>query len=237
MRKLDNGVIDQFLDHGYAILPEFLDPSEVKTLSDVCDALLEEPPDDDQGGKSHKIGRGEDRRFLRHRHRDFPQLSEFILGDGMKDLVSPFIGNSPHLFNEQFVVKGPKTGSAFGWHQDGGYVGFDHRPYLSVWIAIDDTTEDNGPVFVLPRNLRQNSTIVPHHWDEKSKEMVGYDGPDPGIAAIVTAGSVVLFSSVTLHRSSRNVTDTARRAYLAQFSGEPLIHPETGIPKVFATAL
>ncbi|MEM7464722.1 MAG: phytanoyl-CoA dioxygenase family protein, partial [Pseudomonadota bacterium] len=228
---------EHFFEHGYVILPEWLDASEVNVLSEVCDALLAEPPDDDQGGKSHDIGRGEDRRFLRHRHRDYPKLSNFVLGQQMKDLASAFVGGSPHLFNEQFVVKGAKTGSAFGWHQDGGYVGFDHKPYLSVWISIDETTADNGPVFVLPRNLKQDIGLVPHHWDEDAKEMVCYDGPDPGIAAIVPAGSVVLFSSVTLHRSSRNTTDNARRAYLAQFSGEPLLRPDTGKPKVFATAL
>ena len=57
--------------------------------------------------------------------------------------------------------------------------------------------------------------------------MIGYAGEDPGIAATVAAGSMVIFSSLTLHRSSSNTTDMIRRAYLAQYSPEPIIDPAT----------
>lgn len=237
MQTPDKNTVDHYFRNGYAVLPEWLSADELDVLSRTCDILLEEPADDDKGGTAHNIGRGQDRRFLRHRHPDFPALQSFILGERMKAFLTPFLGQTPHLFNEQFVVKGPRTGAAFGWHQDGGYVGFDHKPYLSVWMAVDDTTEENGPVFVLPRDLNAESAILPHHWDEEAKEYVGYDGDDPGIAAVVPAGSLVLFSSLTLHRSSTNTTDRPRRAYLAQYSPEPLIDPETGKPKRFATAL
>lgn len=237
MRTPDQDIVDHYFEHGFAVLPKWLDAAEISTLSSVCDRLLSEPPDDDMGGRAHDIGKGQDRRFLRHRHRDFLDLTKFVLGEEMREFLAPFIGGTSYLFNEQFVVNGPKTGAAFGWHQDGGYVGFDHNPYISVWIAIDDTTEDNGPVFVLPGNLRRETDAVPYHWDPEVKEMIGYDGPDLGISAIVPAGSIVLFSSVTLHRSSRNTTDKARRAYLIQYSSEPLIDPKTSRPRIFATAL
>jgi len=237
MRLSDQSAVDRYQHNGYAIFPNLLEDHELAMLRSVCDELLAEPPDDDMGGRAHDIGRGHDRRFLRHRHPDFPALSAFLLGAEMKRFVRPFVGETPHLFNEQFVVKGPKTGAAFAWHQDGGYVGFDHKTYLTVWIAIDDTTAENGPVHVLPKDLTKDSTLVPHHWDKDGKEMIGYDGPDEGVAAIVPAGSVVVFSSAILHRSSPNTTDKARRAFIAQYSPEPIIDPATGRPKRFATAL
>lgn len=235
MRTPDQAAIASYRHNGYAIFPELLDAQERAILGTVCDDLLTEPLDDDASGKSHDIDRGHDRRFLSNRHTEFPPLADFILGAPMKAFVSAFIGETPHLFNEQFVVKGPRTGSAFGWHQDSGYVGFDHDPYLSVWIAIDDATAENGPLFVLPRDLKTDTAVAPHRWSAEAKELVGYDGPDAGVAAIVPAGSAVVFSSVTLHRSSKNTTDTPRRAYLAQYSATPIIDPATGKPKTFAT--
>ncbi len=237
MHPPDEAAVSRFGRDGYAICPNLLEDHELELLGSVCNQLLAEPPDDDMGGKAHDIGRGHDRRFLRHRHGDFPALRNFILGSEMKGFVSRFVGETPYLFNEQFVVKGPKTGAAFAWHQDGGYVGFDHKTYLTVWIAIDDTTVENGPVHVLPRDLTKSCELVPHHWDATSKEMVGYDGPGEGVAAIVPAGSVVVFSSATLHRSSPNTTDHARRAFIAQYSPEPIVDPKTGRPKTFAEAL
>lgn len=237
MHTPDTATASRYQQRGYAIFPTLLEDHELALLRTVCDQLLAEPPDDDMGGTAHDIGRGHDRRFLRHRHRDFPALAAFILGAAMKAFLRPFLGETPYLFNEQFVVKGPKSGAAFAWHQDGGYVGFDHKPYVTVWMAIDDTTAENGPVCVLPKDLTKDTAVIPHHWDADGKEMIGYDGPEEGVAAIVPAGSVVVFSSATLHRSSTNTTDKARRAFVAQYSPEPIVDPATGRPKRFATAL
>ena len=237
MKSIPSNAASDYLRQGFVILPQILDEEELAVLERSCDTLLAEPPDDDMGGKAHDIGKGHDRRFLRHRHEDLPELGAFLLGEDMKELSSTFVGETPHLFNEQFVVKGPKTGASFAWHQDSAYVGFDHEPYVTIWIAVDDTTVDNGAVYVLPRNLNDDMSIVPHEWDLDGKEMVGYDGPDPGIPAEVPRGSIVAFSSVTLHRSSTNITEKPRRGFVAQYSAAPLLDPKTQKPKTFAKPL
>lgn len=237
MKHEQNIDIGMFRDQGYVILPNMLDDTELATLRDVCDVLLSEPPDDDNGGKSHNIGRGHSRRFLRHRHQDFDGLRDFVLGSDMKELVSNFLKDSVFLFNEQFVVKAARTGASFGWHQDGGYIPFDHDPYVTVWIALDDTTVENGAVYLLPRSMGEGTTPVKHWWNEAGKEYVGYDGPDPGIPAEVPAGSIVIFSSLTLHRSSPNVTDRQRRGYVVQYAGAPILDPSSGEVRGMATAL
>lgn len=237
MKQIPEQTAQDYLRQGYVILPGILEDAELQVLEQACDTLLAEPPDDDMGGKAHNIGRGHDRRFLRHRHEDLPELGAFLLGADMKQLSSTFVGETPHLFNEQFVVKGPKTGASFAWHQDSAYVGFDHEPYVTIWIAVDDTTVDNGAVYVLPRNLNEETSIEPHEWDKDGKEMVGYHGSDPGIPAEVPRGSVVAFSSLTLHRSSTNITEKPRRGFVAQYSAAPLLDPKTQKPKTFAKPL
>ena len=237
MKALEPQAAQRYRECGYLILPDHLSEPELRNLQAVCDRLLDEPPDDDKGGQAHNIGRGEDRRFLRHRHVHSPELASFVLGDEMRQLATEFVGETPYLFNEQFVVKGEHTGASFAWHQDSAYVGFEHEPYVSVWIALDDTTVDNGAVYVLEQDLTRGPGIVPHEWNKDGKELVGYQGQDSGIAAIVEAGSMVIFSSLTLHRSSPNVTDARRRAYLAQYSPNPIIDPATNRPKIFAAAL
>jgi ectoine hydroxylase-related dioxygenase (phytanoyl-CoA dioxygenase family) len=155
----------------------------------------------------------------------------------MYKLMKEFVGSTPYLFNEQFVVKGAQTGANFAWHQDGAYVGFDHKPYVTMWIALDDTTRANGCIYFLPRNLDLDERVTPHRWDPSGKEMVGYDGPDRGVAIEVSAGSVALFSSTTLHSSGENSTAKPRRAYICQYSPEPIIDPSSGHPKHFAKPL
>ncbi|MCZ6618653.1 MAG: hypothetical protein O7E57_11020, partial [Gammaproteobacteria bacterium] len=49
-------------------------------------------------------------------------------------------------------------------------------------------------------------------------------GDDPGELIEVSAGSIAVFSSTSLHRSTANNTPQQRRAYLAQYSREPIAH-------------
>lgn len=225
-----------FRDQGYYVFEGALDDQELAGLRAAADVLLAEDPDDG-GGNTHNIGRGEARRFLRHRHEEFPAVNSFLFSDKMRARVTGLIGEKAYLFNEQFVVKGADTGASFAWHQDGGYVGFNHKPYLTVWVALDDATLENGCVYILPRNLDEDDSVIEHRWDEAGKEKVGYDGDDPGVAMTCKAGTIVAFSSTTLHCSGGNTTQNRRRAYVCQYSPEPIIDPATGELKRFAKEL
>ncbi|MEO1452329.1 MAG: phytanoyl-CoA dioxygenase family protein [Pseudomonadota bacterium] len=224
---------DTFQTQGYTTFPGALDADDLATLRTACDTLLNEPVDDG-GGDRHKIGLGQARRFLAHRHEEFPQVERFVLGPKIDQIIRTCLRRPGYLFNEQFVVKGSGTGASFAWHQDGAYVGFDHTPYLTVWIALDDTTEANGCVYLQPRNLTEKPGLDPHEWLEASNELNGYTGNDPGQPMTCPAGTIVTFSSLTLHRSGENTTDQPRRAYVCQYSVEPLRDPATGALKRYA---
>ena len=220
-----------FTQKGFDKRPGFLPSDDLELLRKTCDRLMDEPVSNDND--RHGIGMA-NRRFLSKRHEEFPDLEAFLLSARIGALVSDYLDTPGYLFNEQFVVKPAESGGSFAWHQDGAYVGFDHRPYLSVWIALDDTTEENGCVHILPRDLAEKPHLDPHRWSKETKDLLGYEGDDPGVPMTAQAGDVVLFSSLTLHRSGANRTGKARRAYLAQFSPEPILVPESGTPKSFA---
>jgi ectoine hydroxylase-related dioxygenase (phytanoyl-CoA dioxygenase family) len=109
------------------------------------------------------------------------------------------------------------------WHHDGGYVlGHAHDPYLSIWIALDDMSEHNGTLAVLPRGRAGRDEIVEHVRDGPTNDFVGYHGDDPGDVIAVPAGSVVAMSSTTFHRSGPNTSPVPRRAFLVSYSSTPI---------------
>lgn len=224
---------ETFRQQGYAIFPDALSADELQSLRAACQTLLDEPIADGGQGK-HTIGLGAARRFLAHRHAEFPEVESFLLGPKIARIADACLGTEVQLFNEQFVVKGAGKGASFAWHQDGAYVGYDHPAYLTVWIALDDATEENGCVYLLPRDLEAEPGIDPHDWQEESNELNGYTGDSPGLPMTAKAGSIVAFSSLTLHRSGANTTAHPRRAYVCQYSVEPIRDPETGALKRFA---
>lgn len=223
-----------YRSNGFAVAPNAITAQELSDLRGICDALTAEQDAGPKAGE-HDINLA-NRRFLAHRHGDFPALADFILRSTGARLAREYLAcDQPYLFNEQFVVKGAGDGGAFAWHQDGAYVGFDHAPYLSVWIALDDVSQANGCVRVLPRDLDSDETLVPHRDDPVAKNLIGYDGDDPGVPAEGPAGTAVMFSSATLHCSGNNTSGAQRRALLVQYSSEPICWPDTGKVKRFAT--
>ena len=222
-----------FRSQGYAVFEDALSEDELNVLRAACQTLLDEPIDDGGNGR-HKIGLGAARRFLAHRHEEFPAVEAFLLGPLIDRITQGCLEQPAMLFNEQFVVKGAGKGASFAWHQDGAYVGYDHTPYLSVWIALDDATEENGCVYLLPRYLDAKPDLDTHEWQDETNELNGYFGDESGIPMTCKAGTVVAFSSLTLHRSGANTTPNPRRAYVCQYSVEPIKDPETGELKRFA---
>ena len=84
-------------------------------------------------------------------------------------------------------------------------------------------SEENGTVYVMPYSHIGIRSWVKHIREEGSNDLVGYFGPEKGVPAIVPAGSIVAFTSINFHSSGTNTTDSMRRAYLAQYSAEPLL--------------
>mgnify|MGYP001612325022 CR=1 FL=1 len=73
-------------------------------------------------------------------------------------------------------------------------------------------------------------TLVEHVRDPVTGDKQGYFGKEEGVPAIVPAGSVVVFSSLSFHRSGFNRTSKMRRAYVTQYSPEPICKPGTSEP-------
>ena len=79
-----------------------------------------------------------------------PELRPFVFGPTMAAVCRAVLGSEAYLFWEQYVIKAADPDTTFAWHQDSGYVHEDHEPYLTCWIALDNVTEENGSVYLLP---------------------------------------------------------------------------------------
>lgn len=67
--------------------------------------------------------------------------------------------------------------------------------------------------------------------DQRAERLLRNRGGRPMTAR---TGDVVAVSSLTHHRSGANPADALRRAYVTQFSPEPIPNPAAGRPKTFA---
>jgi hypothetical protein len=120
------------------------------------------------------------------------------------------------LYWEQAVAKPPQARTELPWHQDNGYTPLVPEEYVTCWLALDDADVENGCLWVLPGSHRHGTR---QHHNTGGPFRQGYDGDDVGVPVPVRKGSVLVFSSLLMHRSGPNVTDRPRRAWIIQFCG------------------
>jgi ectoine hydroxylase-related dioxygenase (phytanoyl-CoA dioxygenase family) len=227
---------------GYLILPGVIPAETLTTLREECsyylgyyDALM-----DAKGIQTEGITHRGKRYFINNRYRLSHRLWHFIFSPLMAEVALATVGPDACLFHEQWVVKGAEQGMKFSWHQDSGYVKWydpttRHRPYVTCWCTLDEVSEVNGTVYLLPHSRAgTKDKLIDHHQEEGSNDLIGYTGGDPGDPVIVPAGSIVAFDSYVFHRSGPNTTHRMRRVYLPQYSAGPINRPD-GKPWAMAT--
>jgi ectoine hydroxylase-related dioxygenase (phytanoyl-CoA dioxygenase family) len=225
----------QYREQGYFVVPSLFPAEIVAMLREECAwtvSLVEQAMD----------AAGRDTWGLNHRHRRYivplqykrsARLPAFLFGDVLGAMCRATLGSEAELFLEQFVVKGASDGMRLSWHQDAGYLPFDPPPYVTGWIPLDDVDEANGTIYVLPYDRAGTRHRILHQLDPATGDRIGYAGGDPGVPVIAPAGSLAVFSSTLLHRSGENHSAEPRRAYIVQYSAEPIYNPD-GVLRHFA---
>lgn len=217
----------QYQQEGYFILERAISGEHLQILRDSCDQLIDLMHQEmDRLGTDHiHISHRNKRYHIAKKYDQVPRLSEYVFSELMAEICRATIGETAYLFYDQYVVKAAQQGIKFSWHQDSGYLGFFHRPYVTVWAAVDDVNEENGTVYVMPFSTIGIRTMVEHVRDPVTGDQSGYFGKERGVPAIVPAGSLVVLSSVSFHCSGANTTSQMRRAYVTQYSPEPIYKP------------
>ena len=226
---LSSRMIEQYHKEGFTILENALSQDDIASLRTDCGRSIDRiHAEMDRLGTDVLKPNYRDRRyFITKSVMDKSSPSyKFVFGDTMAEYARELLGDNVYLFYEQYVVKGAQKGMKFDWHQDSGYVGFEHKTYLTCWCALDNISEANGTAYILPFSRVDTRDMVEHSADSETGDMVGYQGSDPGDPVLGPAGTIAFFTSRTLHRSGENHTDSMRRVYVVQYSPEPITHPD-----------
>lgn len=153
-------------------------------------------------------------------------LCAFVSRPEFVELATNFLGPDVDLYWNQSVFKYPEGDKVFPWHQDDAYTPVTPAPYLTLWLALNDATEENGCISVLPGSHRGG--LRPH--EQSNIGLVGYsnDEPDQGVLVPVSAGSIAAFWSLTLHKSGANRSKGMRKAFVIQYCPKGLARLSDG---------
>lgn len=135
------------------------------------------------------------------------------------------------LLEDNALTKDPHTGGELKWHQDYSYWPLAQPNAVTIWIALDDVTIDNGAVKMavgshllgerLPRVFGTGATYFK---DRRPSTVRNIGDPaDEGLEVVaveLSAGEATIHHSMTWHASGANVTDRPRRASVFRYVAE-----------------
>ncbi len=138
--------------------------------------------------------------------------------------VRALLGEDVYHWHSKVMLKEPRVGGAWEWHQDYGYWYGDGCLYprmLSCMVALDRATKANGCLEVIPGShllgrLEHGKSGGQAAIDPKRVEAVLERLPR--VYAEMPAGSALFFHGNTLHSSGPNTSDVPRRAFICCYN-------------------
>jgi len=222
--------VEQFQNRGFFTMENALDPDSLEHLRNYAATAMDRihRKMDEKGVDVLGITHRNKRYFIPGTFREHPDSYAFFFGPLLEEICRKTLGGTAKFFLDQYVIKSAEKGAHFSWHQDSGYIAYDHEPYITCWVTLDDVNEENGTVYLLPYDEIGIRTRVRHIKDPVWNDNVGYFGSNPGTPVILPAGSVAVFSSVCFHRSGPNTTNAPRRVMVCQYTKDGIMNPWTG---------
>lgn len=143
-KRLSDKQVAHYTAEGYLIYPEAIfAPAKFAALKDHFEQKLARLPADVRP-ESMDVP-----------HFTDPKLFEWLFAPEVLDLVEPIIGPDIALWSSHFICKPRGNGKRVPWHEDSFYWQGKLTPMeiVTVWLAIDPSTQINGCMNVIPRTL------------------------------------------------------------------------------------
>ncbi|RYG67187.1 phytanoyl-CoA dioxygenase family protein [bacterium] len=168
-------------------------------------------------------------------------MRKLIIDPSLGEFVSTLAGvDGMRVWHDQALIK-PPFGNPTGWHLDNPYWSFYSKNSISIWVALDDATKDNGCLYYLPGTHKtasyKNAGIGKNQADlfkvyPEWKVLKSVACPAP-------AGTAVFHNGLTAHGAGANMTNGQRRAMTCAFmpDGETFNGQQNVLPKAYFEGL
>ncbi len=129
---------------GYAVFRNVVDAELIQEASDHVAWLMRQHPRLRPEQLGHTL------------MQDDPFWVRLISDERLLDVAELFVGPNLALFASHYISKPPYDGQPVLWHQDGSFWPLDPMEVVTLWLAVDDSTPENGCMRVIPTTHRMD---------------------------------------------------------------------------------
>jgi phytanoyl-CoA hydroxylase len=202
--------VRQYEQAGYTICQRVLSPTEMDGIRAYIDRFVAEQS---KSIRPEHIDRPHvwDKRFL-----------DFASNPKILDVVEAFIGPNIVLFATHLICKAKGDGLEVPWHQDGIYWPLEPMNVITLWLAIDDSTVQNGCMRVVPgtHTLGPIEHIDAEHPETKVLHQTikpGSFDPSGAVDIVLARGDCSLHAPYLIHGSTPNRSSQRRAGLTMRF--------------------
>jgi ectoine hydroxylase len=209
---LSDAEVARYHEEGYVIVPGLFDAEEISLLHRAA----KEDHELDKRSFGRADGEGGTVRLSLWNHPGDGVYGMFARCERMVRSCEKLLGGEVYHYHSKMIMKDPRVGGAWTWHQDYGYWyqnGVLQPLLTSVSIAVDGATKENGCLQVIPGS---------HHCGRIDHVLTGDQaGADrerveqvlkrmPLAYCELGPGDAIFFHCNLLHRSDQNRSDQPR---------------------------
>lgn len=200
---------EQYEREGYAIARGVVDDALVEEARAHIAWLMEKNPDLRPEQLGHTL------------MADDPFWVRLVGDERLLDVAQQFIGPDIALFASHYIAKPPGDGQPVLWHQDGSYWPLEPMQVVTLWLALDDSTPENGCMRVLPRTQHLDLQKMQRRTDVANVLSSGiaetFVDESEALDICLRAGDVSIHHPSLIHGSNANTSDRWRRGLTIRY--------------------
>lgn len=214
--------VARYREEGHVSIPDFLSPAELEAWRAAVDGAVRKRGDRMTPDKDWK--QDDDYYasvFIQRLNlwQDDLAVRALLLDERIGKMCCDLEGiDGIRIWHDQALIKEPWANPT-SWHLDTPYWSFSHRQAISIWIALDDATLDNGCMWFVPgthRTARFDNTVIGNNMGALFKKYPEWRSM-PSVKAPLPAGGASFHNGLLAHGAGANMTPGWRRAMTCAF--------------------
>ena len=208
MAKLSEQQIKFYDEKGYIAPIDVLSRQEANEIRQEIETIEKKWPNALEG-----IGRN-------YVHLISPVFNKVCLNNKILDAVESIIGKNILICGTTLFIKNSNEKGFVSFHQDAKYIGLEPHNWVTAWIAVTDSNEENGCMRMWSGSHKENLKNHKQKFDENNLltrgqtiENVPLEETD---SVVLEAGQMSLHHPTVVHGSGLNKSNDRRIGFVIQ---------------------
>jgi len=208
MSLLNTKQIKDYKDNGFVAPINVLSSENTKKIKEEIEYIEKKWPDELVG-----LGRN-------NVHYISPIFDQVCHNSKILDAVESIIGKDILVGGTTLFIKDPDKKGFVSWHQDAKYIGFEPYNWVTAWLAITDSNEENGCMRMWSGSHKEK---IKDHMDTYNENNLLTRGQtvknvpiEKTTLNILKAGQLSLHHPMIVHGSGPNKSNQRRIGFVIQ---------------------